>query len=181
MHEQLRRYCLAALHTRLGDITSARDALDEMVALPAKDDVQDFINDLRVMIEARIAFAGGDFVTALDQLEQVREFRYPRGYYSSFFQRADARYLRARCLAELGRDEEALGWFDASAQNIEFLLIYGAFAHLGQAESLERLGRPADAASHYRSFVDLMDESDPEYAADLGEARARLQVLDPGR
>jgi hypothetical protein len=182
VHEHLRQYCLAALHARRGDESSARQAIDRLKALQTVDEVKGFIADLVQMAEARIAFEAGDWAVALSRLEGVREARYvSAGHYSSFFQRADARYLRAECLMELGRPEEALRWYDSADQNIEFLLIYTGMAHLRQAEANEQLGRSAAAVEHYRIFLDLFDAPDEFYADDVARARERLAALESAR
>jgi tetratricopeptide (TPR) repeat protein len=182
VHEHLRQYCLAALHARNGDASSARGAIDRLKALQTVDEVRDFVADLALIAEARIAFEAGDWSTALSQLERVREARYvSAGEHSSFFQRADARYLRAECLMKLGRPEEALGWYDAADQAMEFLLIYTGMSHLRQAEANEQLGRQADAIEHYRIFLELFDAPDEFYVDDVARARDRLAALESAR
>ena len=175
VHEQLRLYCLAALQARLGDVAAARVALGELAVAPADDDVREFIEDLVAMGEARIAFAAGDYATALAHLDRVRQYKYMRGEYSGFFHRGDAHYLRGRCLVELGRYEEAPGWFAGAREKTEFAVIYSAFGHLGTAEAMEALGQPEAAEEHYGSFLYLMDGCDPEYEEEVARARERLQ------
>ena len=114
-------------------------------------------------------------------MQGVRQINYESGTYSAFFQRADARYLRAVCLLKLGHYEESLGWFEAADQNREFLLIYSGLAHLGQADAYVKLNRPEQAAGHYRTFLELFADSDPEYADEVARAREQLRLLElPG-
>jgi tetratricopeptide (TPR) repeat protein len=178
VHEQLRLYCVAALEIRLGDLAAARLALRRMREIPAGADVMEFIGDLAAIGEARIAYGAEDYATALTHLERVRQCRYPVGQYSAFFQRGDASYLRARCLIELGRFEEAPGWFAGAGGKVEFQLILGVFGRLGEAEAMEGLGRLEDAARNYRKFIELMDGCDSEFEGVVAEARERLQSLE---
>jgi tetratricopeptide (TPR) repeat protein len=178
LHEHLRRYCQTALHARLGELTEARAALRLLAGLPVESEYREFVQDLQAMGEARIAFAQGDFAGALAAFERVHRYRYMVGNYSAFFQRADGRYLRALCLAELGRHREAVGWFDAADEGVEFLGIYTAFGHLGQARSYEALGMREDAVEHYRRFLRLMEGCDPGYAGEVADAAERLQRLE---
>jgi tetratricopeptide (TPR) repeat protein len=179
VHEQIRQYCLAALYARLGEISLAEAAIERIRTAPAKDDVQGFVGDLVAMGQGRIEMAAGDHAAALTHFDRIQPYRDLRGGYSSFFQRGDARFLRAQCLAELGRHEEALGWFESADQNIEFLLIYSAFAHFEQAKSLEALGQPLVAAARYRDFLSLMEDCDPEYVDMVAQANERVRVLEP--
>ena len=133
------------------------------------------------MGEARIAMFDGNYAAALSHFERVAEVSYPSGGYSSVFERADARFLRADCLMALGRPEEALGWYEVADQNREFQLIYTGMAHLRQAEACEQLGRRAEAVEHYRIFLELYAESDPAYAEDVAGAQERLSLLEAAR
>ncbi|RKZ17459.1 hypothetical protein DRQ53_03475 [bacterium] len=179
VHEHLRQYCLAALNARAGNIPAAREALSLLQALITRPDDLGFVADLIAMGEGRIALSDEDHAAALAHFERVTEARYGSGGYSSFFQRADARYLRAECLVELGRPEEALGWYEAADQAMEFLLIYSGMAHFGQAQALEQLGREPEAMTHYRVFLDLYEQADTGYAQDIDFALARLAELRP--
>lgn len=100
--------------------------------------------------------------------------------------RAYDRFLRAELLRELGRNDEALGWYATQGQTIVPGLIYLAPAELRQAQICERLGDRARAARHYRRFIELWHDADAELQPVVADARRRLNrlgtdVRTPGR
>ena len=177
VHEHMRLYCLTALHARLGEYDAARAAVERIPGVPTDEDMEDFASDLHAMGEARIAFEAGDYAIAFEHFERVKKFKYMVGGYSGFFHRGDAHYLRGRCLLELGRYEEAIGWFAGANEKTEFSYVYNARASLGQGRCLEALGRRDEAAERYRRYVDLMEGCDPGFGAELADVRGRLERL----
>jgi hypothetical protein len=73
--------------------------------------------------------------------------------------------------------EEALGWFGSIAERAAYELVYLAPAHRRQAEIHDRRGDRARAAQHYRRFIQLWGEADPELQPIVATARKRLQEL----
>lgn len=55
--------------------------------------------------------------------------------------------------------------------------MYLAPAEARQAEICERLGDPEAAIAHYRRFLELWHDADPELGPWIAHARARLQAL----
>jgi tetratricopeptide (TPR) repeat protein len=84
-------------------------------------------------------------------------------------------------LVALGRDEEALGWYQGLAEHDFFSLPYLAPSHLRRAEICEKLGRNDQAIFHYRRFLELWKDCDPELRPTLERARQRLDRLTAGR
>jgi hypothetical protein len=56
--------------------------------------------------------------------------------------------------------------------------VYLAPSHLRQAEIYDRRGDRSQAARHYRRFIELWREADPELQQTVTEARVRLAALD---
>ena len=87
------------------------------------------------------------------------------------------RFHRAELLIRLGREREALGWLANLAGTSFYELAYLGVAHLRQAEAHERLGEPEEAIRHYRAFLELWKECDPELRPLVAEAERRLSEL----
>jgi hypothetical protein len=91
---------------------------------------------------------------------------------------ADERYLRAELLRALGRDDEALRVYASFPDPQGYDLHYLALSHLGRARIHDARGDAARAATHYRRFIALWAEADPELQPLVLEARARLNGLE---
>jgi tetratricopeptide (TPR) repeat protein len=94
-----------------------------------------------------------------------------------FVAEAYDRYFRAELLADEGREDEALGWFGSIAERAAYELVYLAPAHLRRAEIYDRRGNRDAAVEHYRKFIDLWREADPELQPAVNKARGRLAAL----
>jgi hypothetical protein len=93
---------------------------------------------LLVELEAAIAWAEGRPEDALRILEQS----HPRLWFqltvaSPFFSLASQRYLRAELLREVGRREEAAGWYRSIAERSPYELIYAGAAQRRLSEMSE--------------------------------------------
>jgi hypothetical protein len=87
------------------------------------------------------------------------------------------RWARAELLFRMGRLQEALPWYATLAETSIDGLIYLAPAEARQAEICERLGDPDAAIAHYRRFLELWHDADPELGSWIAHARSRLQAL----
>jgi tetratricopeptide (TPR) repeat protein len=123
---------------------------------------------------ARVAAAGGRTREALAHLEAAGW----EAAASVFVSEAYDRYFRAELLQRLGREDDALGWYGSIAERAAYELVYLAPAHLRQAEIYAQRGQPSLAARHYRRFIELWSEADPELQPAVGEARSRLAELE---
>ena len=72
---------------------------------------------------------------------------------------------------------KALGWLRSIAERAAYELVYLAPAHLRQAEIYDRRGDRDTAAEHYRKFIDLWRDADPELQPVVNKARERLAAL----
>ena len=97
--------------------------------------------------------------------------------YSVFGSRTWERYLRAQALVALGRNEEALSWFQGSTDGPEFNLPYDAPVHYQRARIYEDLGQPSQAVEHYEKFIMLWRECDPGLRHLVEGAQVRLNAL----
>jgi hypothetical protein len=93
---------------------------------------------LLVELQAAIAWAEGRPEEGLRILEQS----HPRLWFqltvaSPFFSLASQRYLRAELLREVGRREEAAGWYKSIAERSPYELIYAGAAQRRLSEMKE--------------------------------------------
>lgn len=80
-------------------------------------------------------------------------------------------------LRELGRDEEALRWYASFPDPSVYDLMFLAPAQLRRAEIHDRRGERPQAAEHYRRFLELWQDADPELQPLVTQARQRLEGL----
>ncbi|HEU4524923.1 MAG TPA: hypothetical protein VFR62_07865, partial [Gemmatimonadales bacterium] len=173
LHPFLRLHRLGLLDTRLGDTISA---LGEARALERAADSSAggrLARTLAQSIRAHVAAVGGRTREALAELDRAEW----EGSASVFAAEAYDRYFRGELLQRAGRDDEALGWFRSIAERAAYELVYLAPAHLRQAEIYDGRGDGARAAQHYRKFIELWRDADPELQPLVDGARKRLAEL----
>ena len=173
LHPLLRLHRLGLLDTQLGDTVSA---LGEARALELAADTSlsgRLAHTLARSIRAHVAAAGGRTRQALADLDRAGW----EAAASVFVAEAYDRYFRGELLQRAGRDDEALGWFHSIAERAAYELVYLAPAHLRQAEIHDRRGNRTQAAQHYRRFIELWREADPELQPVVDVARRRLDEL----
>lgn len=95
---------------------------------------------------------------------------------SPFFAQILARFQRAELLANLGRYEEALNWYNITVYHLPDRILL-APACLRRAEIYETLGPKEEAIEHYRRFIRLWKDCDPEMRPTLKQAQASLTKL----
>ena len=98
-----------------------------------------------------------------------------------FVAEAYDRYFRAELLERAQREDEALGWFQSIAERAAYELVYSAPSHLRQAEIYDRRGQRDLAVQHYRRFIELWREADPELQPVVAGARNRVGQLERER
>lgn len=84
------------------------------------------------------------------------------------------RYLGAELLEGLGREDEAPRWYASIAQRSSRELVFLAPAELRQAAIYEKRGDRAEAAGHYRRFLQAWDGPETALAPAVEWVRARL-------
>ncbi|MGI9076944.1 MAG: tetratricopeptide repeat protein [Gemmatimonadaceae bacterium] len=87
------------------------------------------------------------------------------------------RFVLAELLYARGRFDEALGWYESIADISFQQLPYLGPAELRQAEIHERRGDRARAIRHYKQFVSLWKDCDPELRPLVTDAERRLARL----
>jgi len=192
-----RLWLLGMLSVRLGEFEEAGTYVEAMQRLasdsiPASAD-SFFVRlgkDMPLEVMAAGAWAAGETEEALNLLSGVvpTEGVPPEDAWlgqSDVHQhpntdRSFTRFLRGNLLAELGRFEEAAGWYATFPwfSSPWGDLVYLAPAHRGRARALDALGRYDDALHYYRRFVTRWQDADPHLQPQVEEARQRIRELE---
>jgi DNA-binding SARP family transcriptional activator/Flp pilus assembly protein TadD/TolB-like protein len=171
-------YVMALIDARLGDSAAAARAVRALEAVPGPPVVAKLAKDLALGVRAEAARAEGRPGEALEWLEKISpEFPNDALANSPFFSEDYSRYLRAELLFELGRNEEALAWYGSHVEVYEQGRLFEAHSHYRRGQIYERMGNRAQAARHYRAFVTIWKDCDPELRPMVADAEQRLQVL----
>jgi tetratricopeptide (TPR) repeat protein len=138
LHSALRVYLMGLIDLRLGDVSSARRQADSLsIVVTSLDGLG---SNFLVELQAGIARAEHRLDEALRLLQDSKpQLWFQLTVASPFFSLASQRYLRAELLQELGKLEEAAGWYRSIAERSPYELIYAAPARLRLAE----MGEPA--------------------------------------
>ena len=173
VHPYLRLHRLGLLDIRLGDTTEALRQAQALARAADSTPTGRLAHTLERSIRAHVAEAGGRTREALAELDAAGW----EAAASVFVGEAYDRYRRAELLADEGREDEALGWFGSIAERAAYELVYLAPAHLRRAEIYDRRGNRDAAVEHYRKFIDLWRDADPELQPAVNKARDRLAAL----
>jgi DNA-binding SARP family transcriptional activator/TolB-like protein len=174
MHRPRRLYLLGALHARLDD-TAAADAVADSLA---HDDAGGPLAlHYGRLTRARAAASRGLPHAGLRALGPPGS-PHPRTFETLIdHARPYERWLRAELLRETGQVAEALRWYGTFPDPLGRDLAYVAPSHLRRAEIHEAAGNADQAADHYRRFIGLWSDADPELQPEVQRARARLAGL----
>jgi len=178
-HPYFKLYLLGLLSARLGDEAAALRYAGQLERADPSSLPGAFAADGGRFVRAEVAWRRGRPQEALATLEGARFWtKWPgleaeNSNDSPFYSHMHERFARAELLYELGREEEAIPWYRVYVYD----LLYTAPAHLRLAQIYERRGERAKAAEHYRQFVELWNDCDPELRPLVDDARQRLARL----
>jgi tetratricopeptide (TPR) repeat protein len=183
LHPSLRLYLLGALSARIGDNATARRHATELMLGDTTGATGAIGPALGHEILAQVALASGQPAEALRELDQTsltgpHARTWERAYSSPFFSQSLARMLRARVLATLGREDEALRWYNSLWMANAFDLVYIGPARLAEAEIYDRRGDRDRALQEYKRVIELWKEADPDLQGSLNRAKERIAVLE---
>jgi DNA-binding SARP family transcriptional activator len=170
----VRLYYSALAAIRTGDTLAAAHAARALLLIRDTVPTSDLARSLGHSLRARIAVAAGRPAAALAELESAGWERTAR---LSVVEASD-RFLRANLLRRLGRSEEAIGWYRSIAERASYELVYLAPAELRLARIYDARDDRTSAREHYRRFVELWRDADPELQPAVEEAERRLAVAD---
>jgi len=174
-----RDYLLGLLSVRLGDRTGAERYAARLDAAQEPRDRIGLRHDLALEIRASTALVDGKPEDALRLLEgaSMTVAHSNQVWYSPHYSRPLGRFVRAEALRQLGRDEEALGWYGTLGEKYGTEFVYLAPAFLRQAEIYERRGKTQEALGYYRRFKNRWQDADPEYQTLVHQVDARVRKL----
>jgi tetratricopeptide (TPR) repeat protein len=163
---------------RAGDDARRALSLDDLDALPDPSRAVALGEGYAGSIRAEALRVAGRPAAALAELERgARATPFVVAWTSGFVSQAYERYARAELLHALGRDVEALRWYETLGENSPYDLVYLAPSLYRQARIHEARGERAAAAERYARFVALWKACDPELRPLTADARARLARL----
>jgi tetratricopeptide (TPR) repeat protein len=172
-----RHYLLGRLGARLGDSTAARTESRRLAQYRGTADDSAMADRLAGAVRAHAAWQARRPDEALGALAEPGVWpdrRLPR---LENYPKDDERFLYAELLRAAGRRDEALRWYATFPDPNGSDLAYLAPSHLRRAELYDALGRRAEAAGHYRRFVDLWRDCDPALRPERERAERRLAEL----
>lgn len=169
----VRRYSLGLIALATGDTALASREVSALSA--ATDSTWDGVlgHSLTQSLLARLALHRGQAARALALLERAQWQRNPVPTVAE----TDDRFLRAELLHQLGRDEEAAGWYRSIADRSSHELVYLALAQYRLGQIRDRQGDHRGVLAYYQRFLDLWRYAEPDVPF-LAEARRR--VAEPG-
>ncbi|MGH7566567.1 MAG: tetratricopeptide repeat protein, partial [Gemmatimonadota bacterium] len=174
----VRSYLIGLLGARLSRADLVRSSVAELERMGGMSDAGTLGPDLARATEGYDAWRRREPERAVGLFEAM-EFHvaYPLTFASELYTLAFPRFLRATSLQEAGRAEEAIRWF-ATRDVSPYELVFRAPSHLHLAEIYEQSGDREQAIEHYRAFVGLWGDADPELQPMVQEARAALARLE---
>jgi serine/threonine-protein kinase len=179
----VRRFLIALLDLRLGSTKAAAEQATALGSIQDSDSAGSLAQDLAATINASLAAGGNDADGVLRALETQRFIVFDYRFLFPLHSHGAARLLRASALAEVGREDEALGWLDGlmradvSVLDRQFLR---APAYRVAGEIYERRGDRHAALEAYGRFVELWREADPVVQEQVKAARDRMAALAAG-
>jgi tetratricopeptide (TPR) repeat protein len=183
LNPHLRLYLLGLLSSRLGDYEGARRMARDIERRAGPDEARAVIRALALTIRADVALQDRSAQAAGQELEEVQGkvplelVRVPAYANLREFTQEHSRYLRIFVLRAQQKQREALSWMETSFQGSPSEIVYAAPMHLAQAEVHEGLGEREQAVEHYRRFLVLWRDCDPELRPVLERARSELARL----
>lgn len=171
-----REYYAGLVAIGLGDTLTAAADVRALLAAGDSTSTGDLSRTFGRSLRARMLWHAGRPAEALAELEAAGWERTARLSVAE----ASDRYLRAELLHRLGRDEEAIGWYRSIAQRASYELVYVAPAERRLAMIYDATGDEAAAREHYRRFIDLWRDADPELQPAVAEAERRASELEAG-
>jgi len=177
-HQLIRLYLLGVVSAQVGDTVTAHQAARDLDAWTPLELQGSLPSDFAALVRSHIAESEGRLDEALALIESTRtEVWYIRIVSSPIVAQALERYRRARLLADVGREREALRWLETS-----WLVSGGEFVYKAEAARQiglisEQLGDTTAARLQYRRFLDAWSQADPVFQPVMEDTRARLAAL----
>jgi len=179
LQEALELYVLGHLHARAGEFDAALGAADRLAGVQAPAWASAMPDGWARGVRAHVAWREDRPGLALTLLEgaSFEVSLAQRLSLSPFVCQNLERYLRAQVLELLGRDEEALRWYECVSSDFVHEFVFLAPSYLRRATIHDRRGDYAQARDFYQRFIALWRDGEPEEAAVVADAQRRLVRL----
>jgi serine/threonine-protein kinase len=176
LHEALRLYVLGHVHARAEAFADASIAAERLAALDVTPASSALVNDWARGVRAHIAWRRRQVSDALALLEgsHLEVSWAQRLAPSPFLSQNFERYLRAQLLDTVGRDEDALGWYESVTGDFTHEVVFLAPSYLRRAQLHDRRGDYSEAREFYQRFISLWRGGEPEEALVVKDAQQRL-------
>ncbi len=179
LHPHLRVFLLGVTRRLLKDYDETEKYADQLAAMPVPESAGSFGHDLALSLRAQAALARKDSSDALALLEQFKStVWHEHKWASGFFAQTYERFLRAELLNAQGLYDKAIGYYDSMTQFHDWP--YSAPSHLRRAEIYAKLGEKDRAVMHYKQFIRLWQNCDPELRPMVENAKLKLKQLESG-
>ena len=170
----MQAYFLGLLSVRLGDGAAADGYLRDLRGVLGGK-LADPAASLAHGLRAEIARTRGDLKRALIELDKFDFQGSPHIRSKILHWGTHERFLRAEALFALGRDREALPWYDSFHLSYDLPFMAAAHWRLGQIE--QRLGNPERARFHLTRFMSMWKDCDPDFRTLLRRGQQALAGL----
>ncbi len=172
----VRHYRVGVLSVRMNETSVALGRAELLDTMKVEPSVRGLQRLCVAIMRADAAADRGRPAEALAQLERT-PVEVPTEVGGAFGVEPYGAWLRAESLHTLGRDAEAIAWYESRADLFINEMMYLAPSHLRRGEIFEALGNREQAVEHYQRFVDLWRTSDPELQGVVRKVEQRLVAL----
>jgi len=169
----VRLYAIGLVALRAGDTVQAHQSALALTRWSDRTPAGEVAWSFSRSLKARLALERGRPAQALAALEDAR---WERAAGRSVAEASD-RFLRAELLRQVGRVDEAIGWYRSIAERSSYELVYLAPAQLRLGQIYDERGDADQAISHYRRFRELWRNPEPELQPLVIQAERRLKSL----
>jgi tetratricopeptide (TPR) repeat protein len=181
IHPHIREYLLGLLSLEVGEARRALNHASVLEAMEAPPEVGTMARDLARGIRAGVLRKQGRLQEALAELTRdPPEIFYHLTLASPFVSLVNERFLRAELLRELGREDEALAWYDNLIQLNTSELPWLPVTLMRRAEILRDRGDTVAEAAAYEQLLALWSGADAELRPWLQPAVDRVDLLEAG-
>jgi tetratricopeptide (TPR) repeat protein len=181
IHPHIREYLLGLLSLEVGETRRALNHASVLEAMEAPPEVGTMARDLARGIRAGVLRKQGRLQEALAELTRdPPEIFYHLTLASPFVSLVNERFLRAELLRELGREDEALAWYDNLIQLNTSELPWLPVTLMRRAEILRDRGDTVAEAEAYDQLLALWSGADAELRPWLQPAVDRVDLLEAG-
>jgi tetratricopeptide (TPR) repeat protein len=168
---------LGIVSCRLGLNKEALAYAQRLETMPAPSYWAPAVHALAADIRAQVDIADGNLKAALQRIESIPLISVPVDISAMLTNRVPELVWHAELLNQLGREDEALNYYDNLMEGVVSFLPAKALTLLRRAEIHDRKGDKAEAAQLYVQFLKFWQMPDPEFQPIVQQVRTRLTAM----